>query len=1083
MLPLRMFGLLMLMGLPREADSSCPATDDLQLFPRSITEVYGGNPVNVSCITYSEDYEGIYWSGRQNEIEVVEKVIYHLVKLSDWDLKVKCNLKINDTYECSEDLPIKLYKNPEVLNSIKDINTSADHTQYLLQCDIIDVAPVENLKVTWFKYNQMVQPAKSFNGTSKTPVNESSTLTVNISRAEGVVQYRCEAQLDSGPPLPVISQAFNISARYAPEFTATNDTADITASEGENVTLSCEAEGNPPPVFTWTCGGVNMSETNSNLTITQVNDDMTCTCVATNDLAYITKYFNISTIKHTPKLAGGCPLILTPSEIVVRFGDPASVNCSTSDTDVLGIGWESKGGLDRSQLSHAVTWKVEKLDNWTLEPICSAVLNDNTQCSVSPVITIYKNPTVIHSTKVLNVAADQTQHLLQCDIIDVAPVTHLNVSWYKNNRLVHRETFKDTTTAPVNESSTLTVNISRAEGVVQYRCEAQLDLGPHLPVISQMFNISAPYAPQFKATNDTDDIAASEGENVALSCEAEGNPPPVFTWTCDGVNMSETNSNLTVLRVNDDITCTCTATNDLGYKTKTFSIKTPKYAPGGGCPLTLTPSEIVVRFGDPASINCSTSGKDISLIGWEAIVGDKGPPDPNFSTWKVKKLQHWTLGTFQCFATFDDDSQCTVNPVVTVYKTPDLVSVSAENPGPMKEGEEHSLTCDILNVAPEKLKVKWYRGNETVKVEMFNGTRVNPVNVSSTLKVTPMRNYNGSLFRCETELQLGPKGPKILPAAASAPYTAIVLYKPVITSCPSHFRRPEHPVFRIDMLPCEFDGNPPPTVRWYRNSKPVDPSKPLTRTDSGAYTAEAANSQGSRSASLHITVDYSPVFACDARDEVELKSGRLTNCEPQGSPKPTVAWFKHGEQIFPRSWTKGDSGPYSLTATNEYGTANHSLHLDILYAPEFSVGNETKELILGENVTLSCSAEGNPAPEIRWEYASAENLMETTVGRQKIVNITRATSANFGIYRCVATNKVGTVTRSVNVMMKVQAPRTSPVIWLILAALVVTVVIIMLLVFIRNRHRKNGQYDFVSNSETNGQLIPLSTKSGGENTS
>lgn len=83
-------------------------------------------------------------------------------------------------------------------------------------------------------------------------------------------------------------------------------------------------------------------------------------------------------------------------------------------------------------------------------------------------------------------------------------------------------------------------------------------------------------------------------------------------------------------------------------------------------------------------------------------------------------------------------------------------------------------------------------------------------------------------------------------------------------------------------------------------------------------------------------------------------------------------------------------------------------------APEFKEGNVREVLIPGGNVTFSCSAEGNPRPEIKWSYRPADNLKETTEGHQRIVTVTGATSTNAGVYICVAMNKVGNVTKTVS---------------------------------------------------------------------
>lgn len=80
---------------------------------------------------------------------------------------------------------------------------------------------------------------------------------------------------------------------------------------------------------------------------------------------------------------------MTPAEIVVRFGDPASINCSTSVPNDLGMGWEAPFGSKQTMFSPFVTWTVEKLEDWTIQPLCYINLQDNGQCSVMPTITVY----------------------------------------------------------------------------------------------------------------------------------------------------------------------------------------------------------------------------------------------------------------------------------------------------------------------------------------------------------------------------------------------------------------------------------------------------------------------------------------------------------------------------------------------------------------------------------------------------------------------------------------------------------------------------------------------------------------------
>lgn len=76
-----------------------------------------------------------------------------------------------------------------------------------------------------------------------------------------------------------------------------------------------------------------------------------------------------------------------------------------------------------------------------------------------------------------------SEYLLNCDIVNVAPVQNLKVTWYRGNETVHTQMFNDTSVTPVTVSSTLKVTAERGHNGALFRCEAELHLGPKGPEV------------------------------------------------------------------------------------------------------------------------------------------------------------------------------------------------------------------------------------------------------------------------------------------------------------------------------------------------------------------------------------------------------------------------------------------------------------------------------------------------------------------------------------------------------------------------------------------------------------------------
>lgn len=100
-----------------------------------------------------------------------------------------------------------------------------------------------------------------------------------------------------------------------------HDIEERVVDEGANVSLACEADGNPL-FFNWTCNGQNMNVSASVLNLSHVTTNRSCTCAAHNYLGAASKTIHLHVA--APQQASMPLAVVTPGPAATDAGTAAS---------------------------------------------------------------------------------------------------------------------------------------------------------------------------------------------------------------------------------------------------------------------------------------------------------------------------------------------------------------------------------------------------------------------------------------------------------------------------------------------------------------------------------------------------------------------------------------------------------------------------------------------------------------------------------------------------------------------------------------------------------------------------------------
>ncbi|XP_041668807.1 peroxidasin isoform X3 [Cheilinus undulatus] len=168
--------------------------------------------------------------------------------------------------------------------------------------------------------------------------------------------------------------------------------------------------------------------------------------------------------------------------------------------------------------------------------------------------------------------------------------------------------------------------------------------------------------------------------------------------------------------------------------------------------------------------------------------------------------------------------------------------------------------------------------------------------------------------------------------------------------------------------------------------------------------------------------------------DVDVTSGNTVyfTCRAEGNPKPQIIWLRNNNALNMRDDSRlnlledgtlmiqdtreTDQGVYQCMAKNVAGEVKTS-QVTLRYfgapsRPSFVIQPQNTEVLVGESVTLECSATGQPQPRVSWTKGDRTPLPNdariniTPSGGLYIQNVVQADG---GQYTCFASNNVDTI--------------------------------------------------------------------------
>ncbi|XP_027560313.1 hemicentin-1 isoform X2 [Neopelma chrysocephalum] len=959
---------------------------------------------------------------------------------------------VNAAGESQRDTELRVLVPPDIAGEEQNVSVLASQALELL-CQSNAVPPPV---LSWLKDGRALlqKPGLSIS-------EDGSVLKIEGAQVQDAGRYTCQATNVAGKT----EKNYNVNIWVSPSISGSDDSSQLTVTEGSMISLICESSGMPPPSLTWKKNGSPLVPELSGrvrvlsggrqlqIAIADKSDAASYTCIASNVAGSAQKEYSLQ-VHIRPTILNSGP---HPSEVVVTQGSEVSLECEVQGVPEPAVTWMKDGrplaGGDALLLRGGRVLRLERArlaDTGRYLCVASNVagladskyhLSVHVPPSIAGYLQMPENISIVEKNPISLVC--------EASGIPLPAITWLKDGWpvTLNNSV-----------RILSGGRTLRLTHTGAADAGRYTCVVTNAAGQ----LTKDFHLAVLVPPGIVGENKLEDVRVKEKHTVTLTCEVTGSPVPQISWLKDGQPVPEDGEHralsggrllqISNAQVSDTGRYTCVASNAAGDRSKTYSLNVLVAPSIVGADSQGNAEGVTIMLNSPTSLLCEAYSYPPATITW---LKDGNPLESNRNirilpggrTLQILSAQEDSAGTYTCTAT-NEAGETSKDYEVKVYIPPTItrgdVSGTGLSPKEVKIKVNHSLTLECEAQAVPAAAISWYKDGQPVKADdhvliQASGQtlHIKEAQVSDTGRYTCLASNIAGEDELEFDVNIQ------VPPSFQRPYREwetgntvdagrVGESKDVIVNNPLS-------------LYCETNAVPPPVLTWYKDGSALSSGDkvlilPGGRVlqipraqpgDAGTYTCVAENEAGQDSIHYHVHVLSPPSISGaegDLPEEVTVLVSRVAvmDCVPSGSPSPSITWQKDG-QLLPEddkhTFLSGgrrlqilnsqitDTGRYVCIAENIAGSAKKYFNLNV-HVPPSVVGSNPENLTVVVNnfISLTCEVTGFPPPDLSWLKNGkplSSNSNTFIVPGARTLQIPRARLPDDGEYTCIARNQAG----------------------------------------------------------------------------